>query len=155
MIDSRVNKQPVTNLIKDVSDLDDAIRELKTAPQFTEAKLYDYSSTNAYDITGSLTVVGGTSTTATVVVTVTSVDSSSFIATVTPQLWMNTLTSQYHDNIISDFQVVSNQIITDDPTKMQFWITISTRRSTSGLVFYFKANVYSTAPVTLSYARTV
>lgn len=156
MVKTRVGQQPENNLVQQVKDLDTAIRELKTSPQFTEAKLYEYSSGNSYDLTGSLpSSSGGGQVLAVLVVTATSVDSSGFISTFTPELWIPNLSTPYHDTLTSDYEISYNQIITDDITKTQYWFTILASNAVSASTFYFKAHIYSTAPVTVTYARTV
>ncbi len=154
MVRTRINQLPENNLVATVNELDDELRELRVGRQFTEAKLYEYSSTNAYDITGTLGAAsGGNQTLATVVVTATSVDNAAFLSTFTPELWIPNMSTPYIDTLANNYQVTYNQIITDDPTKTQYWLSISARRNVSASTFYFKAHVYSTVPMTVTFAR--
>jgi hypothetical protein len=156
MVKTRVANQQENSLIQQVKDLDTAIRELKTSPQFTEAKLYEYSSASSYDLTGSLpSSSGGGQLIAELIVTATSVDGSSFISTFTPELWIPNLSTPYHSTLVNDYLINYSQIITDDVTKTQYWFTIEADNAVSASTFYFKAHVYSTAPVTVTYARVV
>ncbi|MGO4470328.1 hypothetical protein AB4Y95_00115 [Arthrobacter sp. M-10] len=153
---SRINQQTENTFITQISELDDGIRELKTGVQFTEAKLYEYSSGNAYDLSGSLgSSAGSNQVLALLLVTATSVDAASFLSAFTPELWIPNTSTPYHDTLVTDYQISYNKIITDDITKTQYWYQISARNAVSASTFYLKAHIYATVPVTVAYARLI
>jgi hypothetical protein len=118
--------------------------------------MYEYSSVSSYDITGALGASsGGNQTLATILVTATSADASSFLSAFTPELWIPNMSTPYHDTMTSNYQILYNKIVTDDITKMQYWYSIGARNAVSASAFYLKAHIYSTAPVTVTYARIV
>lgn len=153
---SRINQQTENTFITQINELDDGIRELKTGVQFAEARMYEYSSGNAYDITGSLASSSGANQIlATILVTANSVDGASFLSAFTPELWIPDMSTSYHDTLASNYLIAYNKIITDDVTKTQYWYTIAARKAVSTSTFYLKAHIYATVPVTVTYARIV
>ncbi|WP_427007204.1 hypothetical protein [Pseudarthrobacter sp. H2] len=153
---SRINQEPQNKIVEDITSLDVALRELKTGIQYTEARMYEYSSANSYDITGALaSSSGGNQVLATILITATSADASSFLSAFMPELWIPNTSTPYHDTLASNYQIIYNKIITDDTTKMQYWYTIGARNAVSASTFYLKAHIYSTAPVTVTYVRIV
>jgi hypothetical protein len=152
----RINQQPENKIVEDITSLDVAVREMKTGVQFTEARMYEYSSGNSYDITGALAASSGSNQVlATIIVTATSVDGSSFLSAFTPELWIPNTSTPYRDSLASNYQILYNKLVTDDITKMQYWYTIGARNAVSASTFYLKAHIYSTAPVTVTYARII
>lgn len=153
---SRINQQAENKIFEDITNLEVSLRELKTGVQFTEARMYEYSSADPYDITGSLaSSAGGNQALATIIVTATSTDGASFLSAFTPELWIPNMSTPYRDALNGNYQVIYNKIVTDDTTKMQYWFTIGARQAVSASTFYLKAHIYSTAPVTVTYARIV
>lgn len=154
MID-RLDQQTDNTLVAQLKQLTDDVRELKTGVQYTEAKMYEYSSGSSYDITGSLASGGPRNILALVVITATSVDGGSFISTFTPEVWIPDMSTPYHDTLASPYAIDYNQIVTDDVTKTQFWYRISANASVSASTFFLKAHIYATSPVTVTYARII
>jgi hypothetical protein len=143
-------------LLTQIGELDDAIRELKTGVQFTEARMYEYSSGSVYDTSGALAASsGGNQTLATILITATSVDGGSFLSSFTPELWIPNMSTAYRDTLASNYQVIYNKIINDDVTKTQYWYTIGARKAVSASTFFLKAHIYATVPVTVTYTRIV
>lgn len=156
MVVTRIDQQPANALVTTIKQVDDAVRELKTGVQYAEAKLYEYSSSNAYDLTGGLSSsAGANQLLALLVVTATSADAAAFISTFTPELWIPNTSTPYHDTLITDYEINYRQIITDDVTKTQYWFSISARNAVGSSTFYLKAHIYATVPVTVTYARVI
>ncbi|MDQ0825430.1 hypothetical protein QFZ60_001603 [Arthrobacter sp. B2I5] len=153
----RLNQQQENQIIQRVKNIDDGLRELKTGVQYAEAKMYEYSSGNSYDFSGSLPA----STTpqqvvALLIVTATSVDNAAFISTFVPELWMPNMSTPYKDILTSAYYIQYNKIITDDVSKTQYYLSIVARASgTAASTFYLKARIYATVPVTVTYARQI
>ncbi|SIS11271.1 hypothetical protein [Williamsia sterculiae] len=156
MVKTRVGLLPENQLVETVNTMADNLRELRTSTQFVEAKLYEYSSAGTYDMTGTLSSSSGSNQTlALLIVTATSVDNGTFLSTFTPELWIPNLSTPYIDKLNTDYLVTFNQIITDDPTKTQYWLSISARKAVSSQSFYFKAHIYSTVPMTVTFERNL
>lgn len=155
-MDQRLNQLTENKIVTDITNLDVAFREMKTGVQFTEARMYEYSSASSYDITGALAAsAGGNQTLATILITATSTDGTSFLSTFTPELWIPNMSTPYHDTMITNYQILYNKIVDDDITKTQFFYTIGAHNAVSASTFYLKAHIYSTAPVTVTYTRIV
>jgi hypothetical protein len=153
---TRINQQPENKILEDTRNIGVTLRELKTGRQYTEARMYEYSSAIAYDLTGALAAsAGGNQPLATLIVTATSTDSGSFLSAFTPEVWIPNMSTPYRDNFSGNYQILYNKLITDDPMVMQYWFTIGARNAVSASTFYFKARIYSTAPVSVTYARIV
>jgi len=154
---NRLDQQTENGLVTSISEIERSLNELKTGVQYVEARMYEYSSANSYDMTGSLAstsvanqVVGQ------LIVTATSVDGKPFISTFFPELWIPNMSTPYVDKITNTYLVKFSQIVTDDPTKTQYFINIGARNSgTAASTFYMKAHIYATAPVTVTYARNI
>jgi hypothetical protein len=155
---SRINQQTENTLVTAITELEATVNELKAGVQYTEAKMYEYSSGNSYDMTGTFPTSSiGNQVAAQLLVTATSVDSKSFLSTFFPLIWIpNMAGPYYHDTTTSTFGFVYDKIVTDNSSVTQYWVNIVARPTgTPGSTFYFKAYIYASAPVTVTFQRLI
>lgn len=154
MVVTRPDQQPENLFTGAIADMQTALNELKTGVQYVEPKLYDVSTSNTYDVSGSFSSSGSGNVVAQVIFTAQSVDSTPLLATFTPVIWMDNTTSPYVDMLTTNYGVSQNIQVSDDPTKVSYFVTIYTRSALSSS-FWCKIYCWTSSPATLSIARTI
>ena len=151
----RLDQQPDETLLDTVRGIESDLRVLKTGAQYAEAKMFEYSSADAYDLSGSLPArSGGLALVASFTVTATSVDGVSFISGFVPQLWIPDTGPLYYDALTGPYFISYNQAVSADPSVIVYWYSIFANTTVAASSFRFKARIYATAPITVTFART-
>lgn len=151
---TRLDSQAENLFTGAITDMQTTLDELKTGAQFVEPKLYDLTTANTYDISG--TFVAGVSNAIVVqlVITVQSSDSTPLLATFIPVVWMDNTTAPYVDKLTNAYGVNQNYQVSDDPTKVNYFINVTTRNTISSS-YWLKVYCYASSPATMTITRTI
>jgi hypothetical protein len=155
MVATRLDSQSEHLFTGAIADMQTDLDELKAGVQYVEPKLYDLSTANTYDLSGTFTASALNTTVIQIIITVQSTDGTPLLVSIVPTLWMDSTSSPYVDTLNATAYGVNQSIqVSDDPTKAQYFVNISSRNNISGN-FWAKVNAYASSPATMTIARTI
>jgi hypothetical protein len=154
MVATRLDQQTEYVFTGAIADMETDLNQLKSGVQYVEPKLYDLSTTNTYDISGTFTASSLNTLVVQLIITVQSTDSTPLLATFIPVVWMDNTTAPYVDVMTNAYAVTKNIQVSDDPTKVSYFINVITRNTISS-GFWLKIYCYASSPGTMTITRTV
>lgn len=151
---TRLDSQAENLFTGAITDMQTTLDQLKTGVQYVEPKLYDLTTANTYDISG--TFVASTLNTVVVqlIITVQSTDSTPLVASFIPVVWMDNTTAPYVDQLTNAYAVRQNLQMSDDPTKVNYFINVITKNTISSS-YWLKIYAYASSPATMTITRTI
>jgi hypothetical protein len=154
---SRLDRLADNGLVARISEIADAVRELKTGNQYVEAKMFTTQSSGAFDVSGTLGAAPGTGyALALFSIVVQPLDGKTrFQSQMVPKLFAPNQTTQYEDTGRSRFDIRTGINPSLSSPNVEYYYSVNSRNATAAEQFYFKYVIYATTPVIVSIARVL